>query len=529
MAFAILREELSCSICLNIYKDPVNLKCGHNFCQVCIDRVLGSQEEDGVYSCPECREEFPGRPDLARNITLRNIIERCVSSLSEETVEGISCAYCVHSPVAAVKSCLHCEASLCEEHLMVHNRSPEHVLSEPSNSLKSRKCSVHKKILEYYCTQDTSCICVTCCLAGEHKGHKVEQLTEASNKKKETLKLILTKMLAKRADIELRVQTLQERRREVRKRSIGVTETVSALFEDIRRQLEDLEKKVLSVVSQHEDQVSIAVSDLIQQLESKKDELSRKMSHIEKVCTMDDPLLVLQEQESGRKDFCDTEKTDNVDRQAYNEKVQNMVGLDEELLWVTIRTGLAGIVSSVKVGMDEVKASDMVLDVNTAENHLIVSTGSKSVSWNRDGTSCPPLPKRFQIYPQVLSTETFTSRNLCIEWEVDHRSGRWSVGMCYPTMDRKGDGSCLGFNPKSWCLQMCGQQCSVIHDGREVYLPHVPNAKRFLMYLEYEAGQLSFCELGDPIRHLHTFTATFSEPLHAACYVWGYNSTITFK
>ncbi|XP_069610726.1 E3 ubiquitin/ISG15 ligase TRIM25-like [Ranitomeya imitator] len=400
MAFAILREELNCSICLNIYTDPVTLRCGHNFCRVCIDHVLGSQEGVGVYSCPECREEFPERPDPVRSITLRNIVERCVSSLPEERVEEIFCTYCVHYPVAAVKSCLHCEASLCEEHLMVHNRSPEHVLSEPSNSLQSRKCSVHKKILEYYCTQDTSCICVTCCLAGDHKGHKVEQLVEASTKKKETLKMILTKLLAKRADIEVKVQNLQEHKTEVHKRATGITETVGALFRDLRRQLEDLEDKILSVISQNEEQVSVTVTDLIQQLESKKDELSRKMSHIEKVCTTIDPLLVLQEQESRRKDFCDTEKTDNEERQTYDEKVQNIGGLDEELLWVTIRTGLASIMSSVKLGMDEKKASDMVLDVNTAENHLIISDDAKSISGSFNETRQPPLPERFQTYPR---------------------------------------------------------------------------------------------------------------------------------
>lgn len=39
--------------------------------------------------------------------------------------------------------------------------------------------------------------------------------------------------------------------------------------------------------------------------------------------------------------------------------------------------------------------------------------------------------------------------------------------------------------------------------------------KRFRVYLDYEAGELSFYELCDPIRHLYTLT----EPLHAVLYV----------
>uniref|UniRef100_A0A8C5LVZ4 Uncharacterized protein n=1 Tax=Leptobrachium leishanense TaxID=445787 RepID=A0A8C5LVZ4_9ANUR len=40
MASAGLSEELSCSICLSIYKNPVMLTCGHNFCNDCISVTL---------------------------------------------------------------------------------------------------------------------------------------------------------------------------------------------------------------------------------------------------------------------------------------------------------------------------------------------------------------------------------------------------------------------------------------------------------------------------------------------------------
>ncbi|XP_075071526.1 E3 ubiquitin-protein ligase TRIM8-like [Mixophyes fleayi] len=202
MASADLRDELNCSICLSIYTDPVTLRCGHNFCRVCIDCVLDTQEWSGVYSCPDCRAESQERPALQKNITLCNIAERFLSTEPEQEETGISCTYCIHSPVPAVKSCLMCEASLCVNHLRVHSKAAEHVITEPNNSLRTRKCSIHMKILEYYCTEDAACICVTCCLAGEHVGHKVEQLHEASKKKKEILRNILEKLLSKRADTE---------------------------------------------------------------------------------------------------------------------------------------------------------------------------------------------------------------------------------------------------------------------------------------------------------------------------------------
>lgn len=51
-----LQKELVCAICLDYFDDPVILKCGHNFCRMCI---LMHWEENGGddigYQCPECR------------------------------------------------------------------------------------------------------------------------------------------------------------------------------------------------------------------------------------------------------------------------------------------------------------------------------------------------------------------------------------------------------------------------------------------------------------------------------------------
>ncbi|XP_075071525.1 E3 ubiquitin/ISG15 ligase TRIM25-like [Mixophyes fleayi] len=520
MAAADLRNELKCNICLNIYTDPVTLRCGHNFCRVCIDRVLDSQEGSGVYSCPDCKEQVQKRPALYRNITLHNIVEPYLSTEPEQEETGILCTYCIHSPVPAVKSCLLCEAFLCDNHLRAHNKSAEHVITEPNNSMLTRKCSVHMKILEYYCTEDAACICVTCCLAGEHVGHKVEQLHEASNKKKETLKNVFKKLLSKRAETEERLLSLQERTSKVQENAAGERERVTALFRDLRRQLEDLEKRVLSEISRQEDKVSLSVSDLIQELHVQKDELSRKMRHILELFNVTDPVTFLQEPDRG--DLCDTEEGDNIDRQTYDKKVHDIGDLDKDLTSVILHTGLADIVSGVKGAIILQEGSDMILDVNTAGNKLNVSDDFKTIAWVQQSNIVPETPQIFQVYPQVLSTRRLSSGRHFLEWKVTYIDyGSLNVGMCYPTIDRKGDQSCLGFNNKSWCLRRYRKQYTVIHDSNIICLPHNPSCDKFRLYLDYEAGQLSFYELCDPIRHLHTFTATFTEPLHAAFYIFG--------
>ncbi|XP_040203110.1 E3 ubiquitin/ISG15 ligase TRIM25-like [Rana temporaria] len=511
MASADLRAELECSVCLNIYTDPVTLRCGHNFCRVCIDRVLDTQGGSGGYSCPECREKFPDRPALQRNMKLRNIAETFLSSQPDQEESGVFCTYCVDSPVPAVRSCLHCEVSLCDKHLRVHKKSPEHILCDPTLSMESRKCSVHKEVLKYFCTKDNACICVSCSLAGEHRGHQVETLDEASEKKKATLRNVLQKHLTKREETEERVQSLQEHRRKVEEEAAGDTERVTVLFRDLRRRLEDLEKRVLREISGRAERISISIRDL----EIKKEELSRKMCHIEELCNMTDPLTVLQESDTG--DLCDTEDGDNEDRERHEELLHDGGGLG---VAGVLHTGLSDIITEVNVYFPIQGAADILLDGNTAHNILQISDDRKTVSMSDRDQNHPETPERFLYYAQVMSSQSFSSGRHY--WDVDvGGSGSWRVGMCYPSIERRGLGeSFIGDNKKSWGLVRAGNQYSVIHDKKKTPLP--PNvSSRVRIDLDYEAGRISFYDLCDPIRHLHTFTTTFTEPLHAGIGVWG--------
>ncbi|KAM5126616.1 E3 ubiquitin-protein ligase TRIM39-like [Mantella aurantiaca] len=509
MASADLRKELECSVCLDYYKDPVTLKCGHNYCRDCIGGVLDTQEGSGGYSCPECKQRFERRPALQRNLKLRNIVETFLSAQPDEEYTGVSCTHCIHSPVPAVKSCLLCEASLCDNHLKVHSKLPEHVLCDPTTNLETRKCSVHKKILEYYCTEDSACICVSCSLAGEHRGHQVETLDEASDMRKKKLRNVLQRLMTETEETERRVQSLQERRRKVQGKAAEETQRVTALFRDLRRRMKDLEKRVLSEISGQAERISLSLSDIIQQLEIKTDQLSRKMRHIEELCNMTDPLTVLQESHTG--DLCDTEDGDDKDRERHDRLLQDGGDLDVTGISHTLHTGLCDIMSGVS------GVTDILLDVRTAGNNLHISDDRKTVSWSLFQKH-PETPERFQCN-QVISCQSFSSGRHY--WEVDvGGSGYWRVGMCYPNIDRRGDQSVIGDNKKSWSLErLFGNQYSVRHDNNKIPLPGRVSSKRVRIDLDYEAGRISFYDLCDPIRLLHTFTTTFTEPLHAGIYL----------
>ena len=69
---------MTCIVCMEIFKTPVSLSCGHSFCKVCIGLHLKERP-----FCPVCK--FPTfNVDLPENITIKNIIDNYKEKHPEE-------------------------------------------------------------------------------------------------------------------------------------------------------------------------------------------------------------------------------------------------------------------------------------------------------------------------------------------------------------------------------------------------------------------------------------------------------------
>ncbi|XP_075140857.1 E3 ubiquitin/ISG15 ligase TRIM25-like [Leptodactylus fuscus] len=507
MASADLKDELNCSICLDPYTDPVSLRCGHNFCRSCIVNVLDIQEADGVYSCPDCRAEYPERPGVGKKRKLSDM---------EET--GICCIYCIQSPVSAVKSCLQCELSLCHEHLEAHNKSVNHILLEPTVSFESRKCSTHNEVLKYYCPMDAACICVSCWVIGDHKGHDVKSLEETSEREKENLKSVIETLKSKREEDRIGIQNLKVHGRKQEEKSVKLSEKVTRIFTDLRQTLDDIEKRVKRKISRQKYQESQSVGDLVKKMELLEDELTKIINQLEGIYNISDPFAFLQEHVNSG-DISDRSCDVICD-------VKDAHGLDEGKVLLKLQRKLLRLVnnniyqkmSKIKRQFSVLKKSDLLLDIDTAHDNIIISQDLRSASYTATSQDRPDGPKRFKSC-QVFSTRRFSfGRHY---WEVDvSKAKKWIIGVAGKSLERKVNGheSFIGYNKKSWGL-MVTNFLVARHNKISKRLVSDSPLQAVGIYLDYEAGLLSFYELCDPIRHLHTYTTAFPEPLYAAFYV----------
>ncbi|KAG8535068.1 hypothetical protein GDO81_029524 [Engystomops pustulosus] len=225
---------------------------------------------------------------------------------------------------------------------------------------------------------------------------------------------------------------------------------------------------------------------------------------------MTDPLTVLQEVDTG--DLGDLEELGGDE-----DTIGSYVGV-ESISHVS--QTLSDIIRDLNVTFYVQDPEDILLDLSTADDNIRISPNLRIAAWTRLDQNRPKVPSRFQNFQVVSSTSFDSGRHY---WDIEvSESEEWKVGICYPSIDRRGSRSFLGDSEKSWCLH--GDQYkdyySVIHEGKVTQLPHQITSDRVKIYLDYEAGQLSFYEQCDPIIHLHTFTATFTEPLLVALYIW---------
>ncbi len=181
-------DHFQCSICLNIFTDPVTTPCGHNFCKTCVSEHW---DKSDLCRCPLCNKRFFVRPEISTNEVIEEISvqikkRKVVSPESAAAPWEVKCDVCTEVKLKALKSCLVCLTSYCGAHLEPHQRVPtlmRHKLTDPVDNLEERLCEKHERLLELFCRDDKICICLLCSET-DHKHHETVPVEEEGAQQK---------------------------------------------------------------------------------------------------------------------------------------------------------------------------------------------------------------------------------------------------------------------------------------------------------------------------------------------------------
>ncbi|KAL0195759.1 hypothetical protein M9458_009331, partial [Cirrhinus mrigala] len=180
-SISVAQDQFTCPVCLDLLKGPVTIPCGHSYCIDCITGCWNQDDQRGVYRCPQCRQTFTPKPVLCKNVVFAEMVEKLKKTKFYSAVPAhcyagpgdVECDICTGKKCKAVKSCLVCLNSYCQNHLEQHEdffRGKKHNLMDATGRLKEMICRKHDKQLDIYCRTDQQCICYLCGM-DEHKNH----------------------------------------------------------------------------------------------------------------------------------------------------------------------------------------------------------------------------------------------------------------------------------------------------------------------------------------------------------------------
>ncbi|XP_039680621.1 tripartite motif-containing protein 16-like [Perca fluviatilis] len=538
------RDTFSCSICLDLLRDPVTSPCGHSYCMNCIKGFWDEEDHKQSHSCPQCRQTFTPRPVLLKNTMLAVLVEELKKTGLQAApvehryagAEDVACDVCTGRKLKAHKSCLMCLISYCEKHLQLHYESPafdKHKLVEPSKKLQDNICSRHNEVMKMFCRTDQQCICYLCPV-DEHKGHDtVTAAAEIAERQRELegSRLNIQQIIQ---DREKDMKLLHQEVEAINGSADQAVQDSEKIFTELIRLMEKRSSDVKQQVrAQQKSEVS-RVKELQEKLEQEIAELQRKDRELKKLSHNEDHTQFLHNYIS-LSPISESNPSITIRPLRYFEDVTAAVSevrdklqdvLSESWTNVSLKVTEVDVLlprPEPKTKADFLKYSrEITLDSNTANTKLLLSEGNRKAKRLSQSQSCSSHPDRFTYYVQVLSRESLTGR--CY-WEVE-KSGGVYVAVAYKNISRRGSSTeCkFGQNDKSWVLDCDKNSYDFWYNNVKTPVSG-PQSSRVGVYLDHSAGILSFYSISDTMTLLHRVQTTFTQPLYAGLWIYYDGST----
>uniref|UniRef100_A0A3B4BKR4 Uncharacterized protein n=1 Tax=Periophthalmus magnuspinnatus TaxID=409849 RepID=A0A3B4BKR4_9GOBI len=433
-------ETFLCSICLEVFSEPVTTPCGHNFCQRCTSQVW---DTDGPCTCPLCKEMFHSRPQLKVNTLLKEVasgfnLEKNRSRSMNEMPDfkEVQCDMCSEPKLKALKSCLVCQTSFCESHLQPHltvSGLKRHQLMEPVENLEDRICPTHQRPLEIFCATDRSCVCTVCVL--EHKNHEFLSLEEACERRRSSL---LQTQAQSQHMVEQRRQKIQE---------------IQILLE--------------------------LTQDLVQRLQQEICDLEQSSADAERLSRSHDPLHFLHHcpaptPPAGLKEW-------------------SSVSFELEMCEGSVTRALSVLENKFnKTELRRVQqcAVEVTLGPDTAHPELVLSEDLKQVHHTDVRKQLPDSPLRFDKCVNILGKQSFSSGRFYFEVQVKGKTN-WDLGVAQESMNRKGN---ITACPEHglWCIVLRNKDEYKACSSPPVPLSPQRAPEKVGVFVDYGKGLVSF-------------------------------------
>uniref|UniRef100_UPI003AACE7A7 E3 ubiquitin-protein ligase Midline-1-like isoform X2 n=1 Tax=Centroberyx gerrardi TaxID=166262 RepID=UPI003AACE7A7 len=625
-----LESELTCPICLELFEDPLLLPCAHSLCFGCAHRILVSHcatnesvQSIGAFQCPTCRYVISLSPQrgldgLKRNVTLQNIIDRVQRASSSAGLplplplpaphsgpnspgeegsnrlalvpvsaamsspgtppEPVQCQFCEQDPPQdAVKTCVTCEVSYCEECLRAThpNKKPftGHRLIEPmpDSHLRGLQCLEHEEEKQALDANLGNLIkrnneleslmgkLIQTCQhvevnASRQEGKLMEECDVLIDIIQQRRQIIGTKIKeGKTQRLRKLAQQISNCKQCIERSSALITQADQTLKESDHARFLQTAKSITERVSMATASTQVLIPEI--HLTDTFDTFALDFTREKKLLENLD-YLTAPSAPGIREELC-TASYDTITVHWTSDDEFTVVSYELQYAIFTGQANIASLCNSLDSWMivPNIKQNHYTVHgLQSGTKYIFVvkainQAGSRSSEPGTLKTNSQPFkldPKsahrKLKISHDNLtverdettskkghSQERFTSQssygvvgNVFIDsgrhyWEALIGGSTWyAVGIAYKSAPKH---EWIGKNSASWVLCRCNNSWVVRHNSKELAIEPSPHLRRVGVLLDYDAGYLTFYDAVGS-QHLHTFHVSFVQPVCPVFNVW---------
>ncbi|XP_059190481.1 E3 ubiquitin-protein ligase TRIM21 [Centropristis striata] len=564
-------DQFTCSICLEVFNNPVSTPCGHSFCQACISSYWdGGGGSAKIYQCPLCKESFQKRPELHINRTLKEITEHfkqvanpnmpmdgragggvedhhqhlalSPSQRPGEMPETVFAEMMTRfqrlptpgrphttnnrrssSPVNARHS-LKAQNNVHQDPPPPYSPPRRYTLSGPSDASPDVPvCPIHLGGLEFFCRTDNTCVCCFCVETAEHRGHNVIPAKREWHIRKSQLGIAEVELKDLIHERERKVKDICNSLQEIQSAAERETDGAVTVFSKLISRLEYCQAEVLEVIEMTRRAAEHRAQGLLRELEEEIAELKKKSAALSQLALSEDYILFLKtfpalSTPPQAKDWSSvsvvSKLTSGVILRTVNQMMECFQEQMQQLPKVCQQSLLDQSVPRHNPTTRRVQeyAADITLDASTAHPRLIISADGKQVHCGDRNQSVPDNPERFDRVVCVLGRQGFSTGRHYWEVEVGGKTD-WDLGVASRTINRKGK---ITVSPAHgyWFLSLRDRTDYAFRTEPSNNLTVNLRPSRIGIYVDCDKGLLSFYNVEAKLL-IHTFTDNFPDTIHA--------------
>ena len=260
-----LKEQLTCPVCLEHYKNPKLLQCFHVFCEGCLQALLARNSQQQQVDCPNCRQPTPlpknGVPGLRGAFLVHHLFD------IHDTLEKVSapakaqCQKCKKRESSCY--CRTCKF-ICEKCKDFHSEWEDlasheiisleqlttNVMNHVSPAKKELPCPSHpEKQVDLYCETCEEMICRDC-IVRVHRDHQYDLVRAAFPKHRLEIEASLEPVQAQLALVNKALEGLDILCTTINDQRQSLKTKVKSTMHQIHQALEKREEELVSEIDQ---------------------------------------------------------------------------------------------------------------------------------------------------------------------------------------------------------------------------------------------------------------------------------------